>query len=274
MTKKRYSESHFWLRQLPLEWLGLVVLLIVWQLGAIHYGTIILPTPSQTLTSLAELLFSQHLLRAIGVTIWHLVAGFGFAALLGIVLGTMAAIQPPFYRAIAPVITGLQGVPPIAWIVLALLWFGSGGGVPIFTVAVATLPIIFLGAVAGGRTVSAQLLEMAQAFEAPSNVLLQEIYLPHLGSYVFPALAAGIGVAWRVAVMSELLASELGIGARLNLARINLDTPEVMAWIVVVVVLTLISEHWVLRPLQRLLEPWQTPGISSRSAVDFSELQG
>ena len=75
-------------------------------------------------------------------------------------------------------------------------------------------------------------------------------------------MAAGLGLAWRLAVMAELLSSEIGIGAELNLARINLDTDEVMAWIAIVVVSIWVSEYPILRPLRRRLEPWrsaQTP---------------
>ncbi|NEQ38422.1 MAG: hypothetical protein F6K40_19990 [Okeania sp. SIO3I5] len=57
--------------------------------------------------------------------------------------------------------------------------------------------------------------------------------------------------------MSELLSSETGIGAEMNIARINLDTAEVMAWVLVAVVLILISEYLVIRPVRRLLTPWR-----------------
>ena len=121
---------------------------------------------------------------------------------------------------------------------------------------------MFLGAVEGIRTFPTPLLEMARLFRTPQRLLLSDLYFPHLLFYLFPSLVAGLGLAWRVTVMAELLSSETGIGAELNLARINLDTDEVMAWIAIVVISIWISEYLLLRPLRRRLEPWrpvQTP---------------
>ena len=98
---------------------------------------------------------------------------------------------------------------------------------------------------------------MANLFRTPQSVLLADLYFPHLFCYIFPSLVAGLGLAWRVAVMAELLSSETGIGAELNLARINLDTDEVMAWIAIVVLSIWVSEYLLLRPLRQRLEPWR-----------------
>ena len=244
------------------ELVGLVIFLVLWQLGAMRYGTVVLPSPLETGAAIGRLATTGKLGSAILTTSSHLFAAFTLAVLLGIVLGIIAGTQSWFQKAISPIISVLQGIPPIAWIVLALLWFGSGSGTTIFTITVATLPIMFLGAVEGIRTFPTPLLEMARLFRTPQRLLLSDLYFPHLLSYLFPSLVAGLGLAWRVTVMAELLSSETGIGAELNLARINLDTDEVMAWIAIVVISIWISEYLLLRPLRRRLEPWrpvQTP---------------
>ncbi|MDJ0620079.1 MAG: ABC transporter permease [Calothrix sp. MO_192.B10] len=250
------------------ELVGLAIFLVLWQFGAMHYGSVVLPSPLETWAAFAGLATTGKLGTAIFTTSFHLLSAFTLAVFLGIILGIIASIQSWLRQAISPVISALQGIPPIAWIVLALLWFGSGNGTPIFTITVATLPIIFLGVVEGIRTFPKPLLEMARMFRAPNSLLLTDLYFPHLLSYLFPSLVAGLGLAWRVAVMAELLSSETGIGAELNLARINLDTDEVMAWIAVVVILIWISEYLILRPLRRRLEPWRlTPTMANLTSI-------
>ena len=239
------------------ELIGLGGFLAVWQLGAWRYSSVILPSPLETLTALKTIAADGELMAAIMTTTVHALGGFFLAATAGIILGIVSGIQPFVNRAIAPGIAALQGIPPIAWIVLALLWFGTGNATPIFTVSVATLPIIFIGAVEGVQTIEVQLLEMVRSFKVPPRIWLEDLYFPHLLSSLFPAIAAGLGLAWRVAIMSELLSSETGIGAQINLARINLETEVVMAWIIVVVLLILTSEYLVLRPLKHWLEPWR-----------------
>jgi NitT/TauT family transport system permease protein len=239
------------------ELISLGIFLFLWQLGAMHYGSVVLPSPKETAIALGRLAMTGKLTDALVTTSFHLLAAFTLAVFLGIILGIIAGIKLWFHKAISPMISALQGIPPIAWIVLALLWFGTGNAVPIFTITVATLPIMFLSAVEAIKTFPTPLLEMASLFRTPQKVLLTDLYFPHLFSYIFPSLVAGLGLSWRVAVMAELLSSETGIGAELNLARINLDTDEVMAWIAIVVFSIWVSEYLLLRPLRRRLAPWQ-----------------
>nr|MDJ0557256.1 ABC transporter permease [Microcoleaceae cyanobacterium MO_207.B10] len=238
------------------ELIGFLGFIIFWQLLAMQYSEIILPSPLETLAALQNLATTDRLNQAVLTTTLNTISGFTIAIFAGSILGTIAGIKPFISRAIRPLITALQGVPPIAWIVIALLWFGTGNYTSIFTVAVAILPIIFIGAVEGVRNINPQLLEMAYTFKIPIKILLADLYYPHLLSSLFPSIASGLGLAWRVAIMSELLSSETGIGAEMNLARINLDTAEVLAWVIVAVVLILIFEYLVIRPIRRFLQPW------------------
>ncbi|MFZ5826707.1 MAG: ABC transporter permease [Bacillota bacterium] len=242
---------------------GILTILVLWQIGSTKYGSVVLPTPLETVRAISALLGEGKLLSAAAVTSARTLAGLALAVLTGTLSGIMAGLHPLADRAVRPLVTMLQGIPPIAWIVLALLWFGTGSATPIFTVAVAVIPITFAGAREGVRTMDGNLLEMARIFQTPPAMLFQDIYLPHLLSYLFPSLVAGLGVAWKVAVMAELMASSTGIGAGLHAARVNLDTAKALAWIAVVVALLSAIEHLCLNPLKRRMEPWRgTPKIT------------
>lgn len=267
MNSNRESQHpRHWIQPILPELIGLGLFLGLWQVGAMRIGTVVLPSPLETWSALGRLATTGKLGNAALITSFHVFTAFTLAVVLGILLGIIAGLQSGVQKAISPIISALQGIPPIAWIVLSLLWFGSGSATPIFTITVATLPIMFLGAVEGIRTFPTPLLEMARLFRTPQPLLLTDLYFPHLLSYLFPSLAGGLGLAWRVAVMAELLSSETGIGAELNLARINLDTDEVMAWIVFVVVLIWTSEYLLLRPLRRLGEPWRRTKTLTRAS--------
>ena len=148
-------------------------------------------------------------------------------------------------------------MPPIAWLVLALLWFGAGDGTPVFTVFVATLPVVFGGALQGARTLDAPLADMARAFRLPWAMRWREVALPHLLSYLFPAWITALGVAWKVTVMAELLASADGVGAALATARSHLDTSAALAWVVAVLAALLALEYLLLEPVKRMFEGWR-----------------
>lgn len=246
--------------------LGLLLFVALWWLGSLRYNPVVLPSPFETANALMGLAARGDVVAAVVQTSVRTVLGFVVAAALGTALGVAAGLAPVFRSASWPVMTVLQGIPPIAWIVLALLWFGTGGTTAAFTVGIVTLPFAFIGSVEGVRTVDRGLLEMARAYRAPPSVLFWDVYFPHLLSYLFPMLLTGAAVAWKVAIMAELLGSSDGIGARLALARVNLNTPDALAWIAVVVGLLFVGEYLVLQPLKRHFERWR-PADRGRSTT-------
>lgn len=240
------------------EALGLAAFGLLWQVGATLAGPLILPSPADTFRALVGLAASGRLAAMALTTAQHTLAGFGLAFLLGGVLGTAAGLLPVLRRMLWPVVSVIQGIPQVAWILLAMFWFGTtAAATPVFTVAVAVLPVVFAPVVEGVGTADPALLAMARAFRAPRRVLLADLYLPHLLSYLFPAATTGLGIAWKVAVMAELMTGDRGVGAGLASARVNLQTADAMAWIAVVVLMLFGVEYLLLRPLKQWLEPWR-----------------
>lgn len=234
----------------------LALLALIWQWGSWQYTSIILPSPGEVGQALRSLILQGRLWVAIAATTFHVLAGFGLAFAIGGLLGLAAGSQPWVQQALAPATTALLGTPPIAWLVLTMVWFGLGNANSIFTVAVTIGPVVFAGVADAVITLDPKLLEVAQIYQLRGWPLFQALYWPHLVSRLLPVLVAGLGLSWRVSVMSEVLATPTGIGAELNTARANLDTAEVMAWIVITILLVLTSDT-LLRRLQRQLLPWR-----------------
>ncbi|MCY1540966.1 nitrate ABC transporter, permease protein [compost metagenome] len=155
-------------------------------------------------------------------------------------------------------VTLLLGMPPIAWLVLAMLWFGMGDATPVFTVFIACFPIAFAAAMQGARTLDNQLQKVARAYRLPRGMLLTDLYVPHVASYLFPAWITALGTSWKVVVMAELLSTTDGVGAALAVSRAQLDTATSLAWILAVLALLLGAEYLLLEPLKRRVERWRT----------------
>lgn len=236
---------------------SLLLLAAAWQFGAERLGPLLLPTPLETLATLARWVGDGSLWPELGVTARRALAGFALALAAGSLLGVLAGLSPGTALLARPLVTVLLGMPPIAWLVLALLWFGSGDGTPVFTVFVACLPVVFGGALQGARTLDAPLADMARAFRLPWAMRWRDVALPHLLSYLFPAWITALGVAWKVTVMAELLSSPDGVGAALASARSHLDTPAALAWVIAVLAALLVLEYLLLEPLKRLFEGWR-----------------
>ncbi|WP_298210342.1 ABC transporter permease subunit [Acidovorax sp.] len=239
---------------------SLLLFVALWDIGAGVYGPLILPDPLTTFATLWRLWESGAAWPELATTARRALLGLLLAAGVGSALGLLAGLSMTASMMARPWVTLMLGMPPIAWLVLAMLWFGAGDGTPVFTVFVACLPVVFIGALQGTRTLDHHLKDMARAYRLPWRMRLFDLYLPHVAAYLFPAWITALGSSWKVAVMAELLATSDGVGAALAVTRSHLDTSASLAWICAVVGSLLVLEYALLEPLKRELERWRGAG--------------
>ena len=239
---------------------ALLLFVALWEYGHQVYGSLILPSPVETLQALKGLYDEGIAVPASIITAKRAMLGFVLAAGVGSILGIAAGLSMTAARAMRPIVTVMLGVPPITWVVLALMWFGMGGGSAVFTVVVTTLPITFSGAMMGTHTLDQGLRDMARSYETPFRMMLWDVHLPHVLSYLFPAWVTGLGMAWKIAVMAELLSTTDGIGGEMALTRISIDTAGTLALLLCVLGMLMTVEYLLLEPIRRKLEPWRNAG--------------
>ncbi len=230
---------------------GLAGLVGAWALGHAVYGPFVLPRPEQALLTLLRLFASGAAQTALIATGAQALSGWLVGCAIGFALAVAAGLWLPVALAAPPVAIVLMGVPPIAWIVLALLWFGPDGPGAGFTVAISILPLVFVAVLQGMNARAAAFDEMAVLFRAPPLQRFSDILFPQLLAQLLPAAASALGYAWKICVMSEVLGSGSGIGGRLAAARANLDLTETMAWILLIVMLALVCDLALVAPFRR-----------------------
>jgi len=236
---------------------SIFLFIALWDVGNQVYGDLVLPSPLETFKTLSLMLQDDAVLKEIQTTLYRASVGFGISLLLGTALGLIAGFFATASMMSRPIVTILVGMPPIAWIVLAMIWFGMGDETVIFTVIVASFPIIFVGALQGTRTLDGNLKEMAESFSFPWHMRFSDVYFPHIFSYVFPAWVSGLGMAWKIVIMAELLATSDGIGASLAVARSQLDTPTAHSIVVIMIASLMFIEYIILEPIKREVELWR-----------------
>lgn len=236
---------------------SLLLLLALWQWGHSLYGELVLPSPTATFAQMLHFYQQGKLIESLTITGQRALIGFLLSMIVGTLLGVIAGRYITTAMMSRPIITVLVGTPPIAWLVLAMLWFGSEEATPIFTVFIACFPIIFIGALQGAKTLDGYLHDLAHVYQLPWSMRLGDVYLPHVISYLFPAWIAALGMSWKIVVMVELLATSDGIGAALAVSRSHLDTAASMAWISAIIFVLLAIEYLVLEPIKRHVEAWR-----------------
>ncbi len=236
---------------------AIFLFIAAWDVGNQFYGDMILPAPLDTFANLLKLFEDEAFLQNLSITVDRALVGFALSMGVGTALGLLAGFFVTASITSRPIVTILMGMPPIAWIVLAMIWFGMGDATVEFTVFVASMPIVFIGALQGTRTLEDKFEEMAETFRVPWTMKFTDIYIPHIFSYIFPAWVSALGIAWKIVVMAELLATSDGIGAQLALARSQLDTETALALVVVMVGLLMVVEYIFLEPIKREVEKWR-----------------
>ncbi|MDO5614469.1 MAG: ABC transporter permease subunit [Paracoccus sp. (in: a-proteobacteria)] len=241
-------------------WVGLAALFLLaaaWQAGHEAYGPFILTSPLDTVAAAARLAQDPASWAVAGLTLQRAVTGFALVGAIGVTLGLAAGYSPATMRLLQPLITVLLGVPPIAWIVLAMIWFGGSDATVRMVIVVSALPVVFLGAAQGIATRDRGLDRMAQAFGAGPVRRFLTVGLRQTTVTLFPALVLALGTAFKVAVMAELLANAGGIGGALAGARINLDIATALAWVLIAVALLIAVEYTLVHPIKGEIDRWR-----------------
>ncbi|MEM6356360.1 MAG: ABC transporter permease, partial [Pseudomonadota bacterium] len=132
--------------------LGVTLFILLWWAAALRLGSFALPTPADTLEAGLRLFAGGRALPAILETGARVMTAFALALGLGGAMGVVAGLVPPVRHMIGPLATMLLAIPPIAWIVLAVLWFGPTTPAVLFTVVVSLATVPYLAAVNGVAT--------------------------------------------------------------------------------------------------------------------------
>lgn len=241
-------------------WIGLAGLALIgalWQAGHEAFGDFILPPPMAVLATMFELLGRPEGWAVAAQTTARAVRGLVLGLATGGLSGLVAGYSPALMRLARPVLTVMLGVPPIAWIVMTMIWFGSSDATVTVTVVVAAAPFLFIGAAEGVTGRDRRLDDMARAFGASPIRRLATIGLPQMSISLFPALTMATGTAFKVAVMAELLTNTGGVGGALADARTMLDVRQALAWVLISVFALLTVEHGLIRPVRSHVERWR-----------------
>lgn len=237
---------------------SLLLFCAAWEWGAQLYGPLVLPGPMVTFQQLGHMFATGLAAPELAISARRALSGFGLALIAGSLLGMLAGRSLTASMVSRPLITLLMGMPPIAWLVLAMLWFGLSDATPIFTVMVACLPVVFASAMQGTRTLDNALKDVAMVYRLPRRMVFMDLYLPHVLSYLFPAWITALGISWKVVVMAELLSTPDGVGALLAVSRAQLDTASTLGWVVAILGVLLAVEYLLLEPIKRRIERWRT----------------
>lgn len=231
---KANKEIHLWA---VLFWLA------VWQCISVQLNNdILLVSPVKVIIRLGQLMMTSLFWKSVLFTLVHIATGFLAAVGTGCILAVAASHFQGIHALLAPIMLTIKSVPVASFIILALIWFSSKN-LSVLISFLMVLPIIYTNMLSGIKSVDRQLLEMAQVFSIPKLRVARYIYLQQLLPFFYSACTVSLGLSWKAGVAAEVIGIPKGsVGERLQQAKIYLNTPDLFAWTLVIVLLSLLFE--------------------------------
>jgi len=152
------------------------------------------------------------LLHHVAASLTRVAVGYLGAVALAIPLGVAMGWYRPIHRALNPMIQMLRPISPIAWIPLAILWFGVGNASPIFLIFLSSFFPLVVGTIAGVHSVERQYVRAGENFGITGLNLLRHVVVPAAMAQIVTGMRIGLGVAWVVVVAAEMVAINSGLG--------------------------------------------------------------
>ncbi|HKQ14915.1 MAG TPA: ABC transporter permease [Steroidobacteraceae bacterium] len=193
--------------------LGVIVaLLVAWWGAIVATQSLIFPTPWGVVTGAVELLVNGTLWRHIGASLMRVGTGFALAVCIAVPLGLWMGWVRGAYDTLNPIFQMLRPISPIAWIPIAILWFGVGDASPIYLIFISSVFPMIVQTTVGVHTIDKRYLRAAENFGVSRATLFRQVVIPAVLPQILVGMRIGLGVAWLVVVAAEMIALRSGLG--------------------------------------------------------------
>jgi NitT/TauT family transport system permease protein len=248
-----------------------VLLVILWEAGSRYglFSEVLLPSPTAVaakwwayLLPLQSLepsqsylawLVSGEMLHDAYSSLFRVIAGFLIGAGLALPLGLLMGASTRIYDLFNPLMQILRPIPPIAYIPLAILWFGLGNPPSFFLIAIGAFFPVLMNTIAGVRQVDGIYLRAARNLGVNQWTMFTRVILPAATPYILAGVRIGIGTAFIVVIVSEMIAVNDGLGFRILEAREFMWSDKIIAGMITIGLLGLFIDTAVSRLNNHLL---------------------
>jgi len=249
------------LKYLGFSVLSFALVIAIWHLVAyLHIFGKLLPSPIAVITELFRIANTPvgglRLIEHIYWSVRRIILAFILAASIGVPLGLLMGWYKKIDAIVSPIFRIIRPIPPIAWIPLAILWFGIGETPKVFVIFIGAIVPCIVNSYAGIKLTDTTLIDMAKTYEATDRQIFFNIAIPSSLPMIFAGLRHSIGLAWMCLIAAELIAAKEGLGY-LILLGMDASNPamSISGMLVIGFIGGLLSVA--LRYLERRLCPWR-----------------
>lgn len=240
-----------------------LILLLIWE-GLARSGiwpSYLFPSPFTVLAALGTGIAKGLIIKASLVSLKRLVIGYGISLIVGVVVGLLIGRISLLHKTLGSLMIGLQALPSVCWLPLAIIWFGLNERAIIFVVVMGALFSIVLGVEAGVKNTPPQYIKAARNLGAKGLGLYPQVVLPAALPMILSGLKQGWSFAWRSLMAGELLYFTLSLGNLLQTGRDLNDAAQVMAVMLTIIFIGTIIDQLGFAPIEeRVRRRWGLQG--------------
>ena len=237
----------------------LLLLLLLWEVLVRAFG--VEPRVFPDVESVARAGFDTiqdgSLVRHVGASLGRVAVGTLLAIVVSIPLGVAMGVSPAVSSFLTPLFRFFSVLAGIAWIPIATLWFGYGFGAITFVIFNAVFFVVTYNTLLGVASIPLPLRHAAASLGAGGWTMLTQVLLPGALPNIVTGVRTGLGFAWRGLIAAEMIATNVGLGYMLFLARDFYRTEVIVFGMIVIGILWLLIDRLLLAPLERAtIERW------------------
>ena len=192
--------------------IAVVVAILLWDIAIRLAGDTLIPGPFAVAKALGELAISGKLVRYAIASLFRVTWGFTLAVVVGIPLGLFLGWFRRAGRTVGPTLQFLRPISPLAWIPLAILWFGVGDGSAVFLIFIASVLPLSLTAMQAAQNVHFVHVEAARNFGLSGFAIIRRVLFPAALPQLIVGVRISLGIAWMIVVAAEMIAVNSGLG--------------------------------------------------------------
>jgi NitT/TauT family transport system permease protein len=237
------STTFLYLKKISTKIAVILFWLAIWQaIYLLVQKDILIPRPLDVFLRLGELVLTKSFWLSVFHTLMRVFMGVCLSLLAGTMLGIFSGLNKFCDELLNPLMVAIKATPIMSFIIIAIVWFGSQN-VPIFICFLIAFPIIWTNIREGTINVDPKLLEMAFVYRVSKYKIFKNIYMPELKPYFFSGLVTIIGLGWKATVTAEVLSLPLhAVGGKLHDARVIVNSVDVFAITIAIIVISMIIE--------------------------------
>ncbi len=237
--------------------IGIVVFwLALWELAdRVVQNRIILVGPVNIAIALMQQFTQSDFFLIVAASFLRIAAGFLLSFVIGFVLAMAAYRFQILKDFLEPVMTTLKTIPMISFVIMLLIWVGNQA-LTIYLSFLIVLPIIYTNTLSGFQQTNKEMLEMAHVFKLSPWKRFMYIYRPSFMPFLMSSCKVALGMSWKSGIMAEVIGTpKPSIGKEMYAAKAYLQTPDLFAWTLIVIILSILFEKSFMLLLKKLNKP-------------------